>query len=224
MSARRAHERQRDEVRAHLDGELEVGEVLLGDRRQLRPRVGDVDALAGRQRPGRDGARDDGRRRALDGEARHAVADDDLGALRDERGERGEVDPTRSAGRAAGGAKATRRRPRTRARRSSRREPQLRALQVEQQADRPPGPLGGGAHLGRAAAQVLGVPCEQFSRAQSIPAATSWSSTPGGSVAGPSVATIFVRRSSIPPECGIEPLGDATCVGERWGVDEPIGR
>ena len=41
------------------------------------------------------------------------------------------------------------------------------------------------------------VPCEQFSRAQSTPAATSWSSTPGGSVAGPSVATIFVLRPNM---------------------------
>ena len=40
-------------------------------------------------------------------------------------------------------------------------------------------------------------PWEQFSRAQSIPAATRRSRTPGASVAGPSVATIFVRRSSM---------------------------
>ena len=39
----------------------EVGDVLLGDRRQLRPRVGDVDALARRERAGGDGARDDRR-------------------------------------------------------------------------------------------------------------------------------------------------------------------
>src|SRR3954468_4685632 len=41
------------------------------------------------------------------------------------------------------------------------------------------------------------VPCEQFRRAQSRPAAIRRSRTPGASVAGPSVATIFVRRSSI---------------------------
>jgi hypothetical protein len=41
------------------------------------------------------------------------------------------------------------------------------------------------------------VPCEQFSRPQSIPAATSASTIPFGSVAGPSVATIFVRLTTI---------------------------
>src|SRR5688500_19721383 len=40
-------------------------------------------------------------------------------------------------------------------------------------------------------------PWEQFTRAQSIPAATSRSKTSGGSVDGPSVATIFVRRVGI---------------------------
>src|SRR5215213_7689023 len=40
-------------------------------------------------------------------------------------------------------------------------------------------------------------PCEQFTRAQSMPAATRRSSTPGASVAGPRVARIFVRRSVI---------------------------
>ena len=42
-------------------------------------------------------------------------------------------------------------------------------------------------------------PCEQFTRAQSMPAATRRSSTPGASVAGPSVARIFVRRCVITP-------------------------
>src|SRR6185503_3300845 len=42
-------------------------------------------------------------------------------------------------------------------------------------------------------------PCEQLTRAQSIPASTSWSKTSGGSVDGPSVATIFVRRVAITP-------------------------
>ena len=40
-----------------LGGERQVGDVLLGDRGQLRPRVGDVDALARRQRPGGDARR-----------------------------------------------------------------------------------------------------------------------------------------------------------------------
>ena len=62
----RAHERQRDEVRAQLGRERQVGEVLLGDRGQLRAGVGDVDALARpTARPGDSARRDDlaGRRR-----------------------------------------------------------------------------------------------------------------------------------------------------------------
>lgn len=41
------------------------------------------------------------------------------------------------------------------------------------------------------------VPCEQLIRTHATPAASSRSSTPGASHAGPSVATIFVRRPSI---------------------------
>ena len=70
-------------------------------------------------------------------------------------------------------------------------------------------------------------PCEQFRRAQSRPAATSWSSTPGASVAGPSVATIFVRRSSMsrsvpsrPPRGagrgGRRPRGERSYRERRW--------
>ncbi len=51
------------------------------------------------------------------------------------------------------------------------------------------------------------VPCEQFRRAQSIPAATRESSTPGASVAGPSVATIFVHRSSMRHTLRVGPPG-----------------
>jgi hypothetical protein len=38
------------------------------------------------------------------------------------------------------------------------------------------------------------VPCEKFSRAPSIPAATSVATASGVDVAGPIVQTIFVRR------------------------------
>jgi hypothetical protein len=40
------------------------------------------------------------------------------------------------------------------------------------------------------------VPCEKFSRAPSI-IPTSWGITSGDEVAGPTVATIFVRRGTI---------------------------
>ena len=46
---RRAHEGQRDEVGAELGGDAEIGDVLVGDRRKLGPRVGDVDPLARRE-------------------------------------------------------------------------------------------------------------------------------------------------------------------------------
>ena len=56
------------------------------------------------------------------------------------------------------------------------------------------------AHVGRAATQVVvrAVPSSSAARSRA-PASTSASRTPGGSVAGPSVATIFVRRSSMRP-------------------------
>jgi hypothetical protein len=38
------------------------------------------------------------------------------------------------------------------------------------------------------------VPCEKFSRATSMPASTIRTSTSGAREAGPTVATIFVRR------------------------------
>ena len=55
----RADERQRDEVGLHLDGDVEVLEVLLRDRGKGRPGVGDGDPLARAERAARDdGGRD----------------------------------------------------------------------------------------------------------------------------------------------------------------------
>ena len=132
---------------------VQVGEVLLRDRGQLRAGVGDVDALARGQRPRRHHARDDlAVRHALDREARHAVADDDLRALGDQRGEVREVD-AHAIGRlgAAAAAEDDRLARLQHARRGVGGQPQLRALQVEQQPERAPGSLGRRAHRRRPA-------------------------------------------------------------------------
>ena len=72
--------------------------------------------------------------------------------------------------------------------------------------ERTPRTLGRGAHRGGAAAQVVMRPWEQFRRAESTPAPMRPSSTPGVSVAGPSVETIFVRRANI--RSGVSQPGD----------------
>ena len=162
-------------------------------------RVGDVDALVAAGDRGRAHARRPSRCRPLGHEPRHAVADDELRALGDETAEVVERDADGvGVGVAAVAAEDDPLAGLEPALDGVAREPQLRALQVEQQADGPPGPLGRLAQLDRAAAQLVRVPCEQLMRAQSMPAAMSWSSIPGPSVAGPSVATILVRRGCMP--------------------------
>ena len=153
-----AHEGQRDEVRAHLDGDVEVGQVLLGDGGQRRARVGDVDALVGQQRAGGDGARDDAcpsltlsvmsrgtpspmtiSERSVTRSAEAVEGDADgvgvrVGAVA------AEDDAVARLQAALDGVA---------------READLRALQVEQEADGPARAVGGGAQLDGAAAQVL---------------------------------------------------------------------
>ena len=168
----RAHERQRDEVRIELDGQREVGDVLVGDGGELRPRVRDVDALARPERAGRDHARDD------------------VAASTRSTASRGTPSPTticeRSVTRSAKRSRSTRSRPPSapslpqkttvssaasaRARRL-RRQPQLRALQVEQQAERagrrartrraPPRRGGAGRRACRASSSAARSPCRR---------------------------------------------------------------
>ena len=153
---RRAHEGEGDEVGVELGGEREVVDVLVGDRRQLGPRPRDVDALARRQRTGRAHARDDiSLLHAVDRQARDAVADHDLRALGDEPREAGEVDHHAAAGRRDVAAEHDGLVELQRAGLGAGREPQLGALQVEQQADRPAGAGGGLPDLARSPAQVL---------------------------------------------------------------------
>ena len=181
---------------------VEIGDVLLRDRRKLRTGVGDVDALARGQRSrGQHPGEDLTGRHALDGQARHAVADHDLRALGRQRGEVREVD-AHAVGRRRSRRCRRRRPPRLPAARASPSRPTAAA-------SAPAGRTAGRAAAGRARPsraprrpcrrRSSWVPCEQFRRAQFTPAATSRSSTPGGSVAGPSVATIFVRRPNIGP-------------------------
>ena len=72
-------------------------------------------------------------------------------------------------------------------------------LQVAEQrhvlADALPPP---GARVARARGDRAGSPCEKLTRSTSAPARMTSSSTSGASVAGPSVATILVRRLSMP--------------------------
>ena len=73
----------------------------------------------------------------------------------------------------------------TSARRRVGRQPQLRALEVEQQPDRPARRAAAAARTSAARRRRSSwSPCEQLSRAQSMPAATSRSSMPGPSVGG----------------------------------------
>ena len=73
--------------------DLEVGDVLGGDRGQVRPRERDVHALASADAAAGDDARDDiAVAGALDRQSRDAVADDDLRALGHQAGEAAEVD------------------------------------------------------------------------------------------------------------------------------------
>ena len=152
----RAHEREGDEVGVELGGEREVVDVLVGDRGQLGPRPGDVDALARGQRAGGAHARDDlALLDAVDREAGDAVADHDLAALGDQAREAGEVDHHAVVPAAAVAAEHDGLVELERARLGAGREAQLGTLQVEQQADRPAGAGGRLADLARAPAQVV---------------------------------------------------------------------
>ena len=211
--------------RAELGREREVGDVLLGDRGQLRPGVGDVDALARRQRAGGDGAGDDVLPvDALDGEARHAVADHDLRALGDERGELVELDH-HVVGRRAGarGHERDRVADRDRPRHGRAGQPQLRPLKVEQQPDRAPGALARGADLGRTAAEVVVVAVRAVQPRAVQPGGDEPIEHALGVGGGPERGHDLRTALQHGPECCIEPLARAVrrC---RWGVDEPIGR
>src|SRR3954454_20366444 len=95
----------------------------------------------------------------LDGEPRHAVADDDLRALRDERGELVELDRDHAVAHAfsgrRGGAEAHDVPGGDGVRHRVGREAQLGPLEVEQQPERAPGALPRFAYRLRAPAQVL---------------------------------------------------------------------
>ena len=96
---------------------------------------------------------------ALDRQARDAVADHDLRALGHQAREVGEVDEDPigiARSRIAGEDDRLARRHRALA--DVRRQPQLGPLQVEEQAQRPPGAPGRRAHLAGAAALIVGRP------------------------------------------------------------------
>ena len=71
-------------------------------------------------------------------------------------------------------------------------EPDLRALQIEQDTRVRAGSLGFRADGLNAGGVLFVVPWDAFSRNTSTPLATSCASTPGASVEGPRVATILV--------------------------------
>ena len=80
-----AHERQRDEIRVALGGKRDVRAILVGDGRQARLRVRDVHALARRHRSRDASHRPHARPVHVEHrQARRAVADDHLGAVREQ--------------------------------------------------------------------------------------------------------------------------------------------
>ena len=155
---RGAHEGESDEVGARLRGEREIGYVLVGDGRQLRPGEGHVDPLARGQRTGRDDPGEHlARFHAFDRQTRDAVADHDLRAFGDQAREVREVDedPVGIARLGIAGEDDHLAR-RHGALAGVRRQPQLWPLQVEEQAQWPSRPPGRGAHLAGPTALVVG--------------------------------------------------------------------
>ena len=175
---RRADERQRDEVRSELGGHREISLVLIGDRRQLGPGVSDVDSLARRKltRPTRPSDDLTGADR-VDHQARNAVTDHDLRTLGNEPRKVREVHTHASVTGRLEAVKTT--------------FSPGRSILVSVSADsRSFGPCRSNssptdrpARLAAARTSAArrrsssAVPCEQFSRAQSIPAAIRASTT-----------------------------------------------
>ena len=120
----------------------EVGDVLLGDRRQLRPRVGDVDALARRQRARGDARARPRRRRRSRTTAKRGTPSPITISERSvtSAGELVEVDLDRSPGRPAR-ERRPRRRPRPRAARSPPDSRSFGPCRSNSSAERPAGAL-----------------------------------------------------------------------------------
>ena len=195
-----------------LGGEREVGDVLVGDRRQLGPGEGHVDPLARRQRPGRDARGRRPRPPRTRSTARRGtpspITISERSVTRRAKSGKSTSDPVGIA--RLGSPRKTTVSPAVNARAPvSRRQPQLRALEVEQQAQRPPRAPGRRAHLARRGGAGRRRCRGSSSAARSRrPPRPSGRARPGRSVAGPSVATILVCRPSMrsvsqPAECRV---------------------
>ena len=196
----RADERLRDVVDAEPEREVEVGEVLLRQRRHRQRDAGDVHALVRLDHAaGHDLAERPLAVESLDAQADVAVVDEDLVAR---------PRAPRRARRARPGGRPSRRRPGRdddgladlELRRAVEvADPDLRPLEVGDERER----TTAAACTARARRALSSwsacVPCEKLSRTPSIPASTSAASVSSSFDAGPIVATIFVRRSG----CGI---------------------
>ena len=162
-------------------------DVLLGDRRQLRPRVGDVDALArataGRGRPPARPRRAPSTRST----AKRGTPSPITSCERSVTSAASLSNATGTPSAVLPGATNRTMSPTATVCALDRPvQPQLRALEVEQHAHRPARPARAASRTSAARRRrSSGSPCEQFSRAQLIPAAISASSASGASVAGP---------------------------------------
>ena len=195
----RAHERERDEVDAELERELEIDDVLRRQRRDRQRDAGQIDALV----RGDDAADD------------HLAAR----AARSTSPTRSRTSPSSISTSWPGfstspiTAGATGSSPSRRA--SSAHDGDVLARREHDRLGERRR-CGASAPAGRRSARSAGrrsastsrtrrarsawsscVPCERLSRTASMPAARAARSVSGESDAGPSVATIFVRRSGI---------------------------
>ena len=192
----RAHERERDEVDAQLERELQVVHVLARDRGNRDRDAGQVDALV----RGDDAALDHRAARAtgldaVDTQAHEPVVDQHVVARLQHLADHGRADRQLAV-------RASRRPDR---RRSS--SPRRREIGSSRSPIRSFGPWRSAiSAIGRPTSRSVSrtrrahsrcwscVPCERFSRAPSTPARTSAESASGVEQAGPIVATILVRR------------------------------
>ena len=191
----------------------EVGDVLLGDRGQLGPRVGDVDALARRQRAGRDAR---ARRRPPPSTRSTAKRGTPSPITISERSvtsaaKLGEVDDHAVVAAAPAPRRSTCSPTCDRARLGRRAEsrsfgpwrsnssPSGRPARSRRRAH-----LGARGGAGRRACRASSSGARSRGRPRRAGRARR-----AASVAGPSVATIFVRRSSMRRECCIESVARA---------------
>jgi hypothetical protein len=191
------HEAERDVVELLLDGEGDVGAVLVGDRRRGDLHAGEVHPLV--LFTGPPCTVTHSHARALDGahdELDQPVVDEDAVARLHVAGERlvGDRDlAAREVVRLALGARASARRPDASSRRGQRADADARALQVAEDGDVASELRGDSRTMRTRSACCSCVPCEKLMRHTLSPASSSARMASREVEAGPRVPTIFVR-------------------------------